>query len=118
MRLQDDPGLVPPLLATLGQEETNFTSRGFAQGLKTLAYLDRNEVKKDEVREFLLSRVNHKKRAVQLACISALGTLGDPEAIAVLQRFATASKTTPVQAEAERALAELRGGRKPVDDFK
>jgi aminopeptidase N len=118
MRLQDDPGSIPQLLAALGQDETNFTSRGYAQGLQTLAYLARNQEKKDDVREFLVARVNHKKRTVQLACISALGILGDPKAIPVLQRFATTSKTTPQQPVAERAVADLRAGRKPVDDFK
>jgi aminopeptidase N len=118
MRLQDDPALIPALLTTLKQNETNFTSGGFAQALQTLAYLSRNEEKKDDVREFLVSNVNHKKRTVQLADISGLGTLGDPKAIVVLQRFAGAAKATPQRATAERALAELRGGRKPVDDFK
>jgi aminopeptidase N len=118
MRLEDDPEVIPQLLTVLDQEETNFTSNGYAQGLQALAYLARNQEKKDEVREFLLARVNHKKRAVQLACISALGTLGDPKAIAVLQGFVAASKATPQRSAAERAVAELRAGRKPVDDFK
>lgn len=118
MRLQDDPAVLPALLTTLKQTETNFTSGGFGQALQALAYLSRNEDKKDEVREFLLANVNHKKRVVQLADIAALGTLGDPKAISVLQRFTTASKSTPQRTAADRALAELRAGRKPVDDFK
>ncbi len=118
MRLEDDPDVIPQLLTVLDQEETNFTSNGYAQGLQALAYLARNQEKKDEVREFLQARVNHKKRVVQLACISALGTLGDPKAIPVLQGFAAASKATPQRSAAERAVAELRAGRKPVDDFK
>jgi HEAT repeat protein len=48
----------------------------------------------------------------------ALGTLGDARAIPVLQRFANADKSTPQRAAAERAIADLRAGRKPVDDFK
>ena len=38
--------------------------------------------------------------------------------IAVLQTFANAAKGSPQQVAAERAVAELRSGRKPVDDFK
>jgi len=118
MRLQDDPAFIQPLLAVLDQHEAKFTSSGFGQGLQALAYLARNQEKKDDAREFLLARIDHQKRSVQLACISALGTLGDPKVIPVLQRFARASKSSPQQAAAERAVADLRAGRKPVDDFK
>ena len=118
MRSQDDPAYIPPLLDTLAQRKDAFTSRGFAQGLNTLAYLARNEEKKDTVRKFLIDHVNDKKKTVQRAAISALGTLGDPQAIAVLETFASASKETPERTAAERALTDLRAGRKPVDDLK
>ena len=36
--------------------------------------------------------VNSRKKTVQLASLSALGALGDPKAIAVLEKYATASK--------------------------
>ena len=118
MRSQDDPAYIAPLLETLRKRETAFRSRGFASGLKTLAYLARNEEKKDAVREFLLGYVNHKRESIQVAAIEALGTLGDPGSIAVLQTFANAAKAAPQQAAAEKAVADLRAGRKPVDDFK
>jgi aminopeptidase N len=118
MRSQDDPAYIAPLLETLRKREADFRSRGFAGGLKTLAYLARNEEKKDAVREFLLGYVNHKKESIQVAAIEALGTLGDPGSIAVLQTFANAAKPAPQQAAAEKAVADLRAGRKPVDDFK
>ena len=47
MRLQDDPAYLAPLLDGLTRRETGFTSRGFGQGLRALAYLARNEEKKD-----------------------------------------------------------------------
>jgi aminopeptidase N len=115
---QDDPAYIAPLLETLSQREADFTSRGFAQGLDTLAYLARNEQNKDHVREFLLARVHHPKRTVQLAALNALGTLGDPKALVVVSDFARAGKAAPEQATAERVVTELRAGRKPVDDFK
>ena len=62
--------------------------------------------------------MNHKRESIQVAAIEALGTLGDPGAIAVLQTFANAAKAAPQQAAAEKAVADLRAGRKPVDDFK
>src|ERR1041385_4614836 len=118
MRLQDDPAYLGPLLETLAQRESEFTSRGFGQGLSTVAYLARNEEKKDRVREFLAGYVNHKKRAIRLAAMGALGTLGDPKAIAALEKLATAAKESPERTAAEKALADLRAARKPVDDFK
>jgi aminopeptidase N len=117
-REQADPTYLAPLLDTLLKGETNFTSRGFAQGLGALAYLAHNEEKKDQVREFLIRYVNSRKKAVQLASLNALGTLGDPKAIPVLEKYATASKESRERTAAEKALAELRAARKPVDDFK
>jgi aminopeptidase N len=118
IRAQDDPAYIAPLMETLRKREAEFPSRGFASGLDTLAYLARNEEKKDAVREFLLGYVNHKRERIQIAAISALGTLDDSRSIAVLQTFANAAKGSPQQGPAEKAVAELRAGRKPVDDFK
>jgi aminopeptidase N len=118
MRSQDDPAYLAPLLDTLEKREGEFTSRGFGQGLTTLSYLARNEDKKDRVREFLTGYVNHKKRNIRLTALIALGTLGDPKAIAALEKFATASKDSPERTTAEKAVADLRAVRKPVDDFK
>ncbi len=118
MRSQDDPAYLAPLLDTLAGREGDFTSRGFGQGLTTLAYLARNEEKKDRVREFLTGYLNHKKRNIRLTALSALGTLGDAKAIAALEKFATASKESPERTTAEKAVADLRAMRKPVDDFK
>ena len=50
--------------------------------------------------------------------MAALGTLGDPQAIAALEPFATAAKESPEQSAAEAAVTALRADRRPVDDFK
>ena len=118
MRSQDDPAFIAPLMDSLSKRELDFTSRGFGQGLAALACLARNEEKKERVREFLNGYVNHKKRNIRLTALSALGTLGDPKAIAVLEKFATSSKESPERTTAEKAVADLRAVRKPVDDFK
>src|SRR5439155_435449 len=118
MRSQDDPVFIPPVVEALEQREAEFTSRAFAQALGTLAYLARNEEKKDRVREFLVGNLSHRKRTIQLAAINALATLGDPKAIAALEKSATAARESPERSAAEKALADLRAARKPVDDFK
>ena len=117
-KLQDDPAYITPLRESLSKRESAFTTRGFAQGLQTLAYLDRNEEKKSSVREFLVARVNDKKERVQLAALTALGVLDDPAALAVLETFAGASKDSPERTAAEQSVAKLRAGRKPADDLK
>jgi aminopeptidase N len=68
MRAQDDPVYIAPLLETLTKREADFPSRAYAQGLSTIAYLARNEEKKDEVREFLVAHLNDKKKTVQGDC--------------------------------------------------
>lgn len=118
MRAQDDPAYIAPLLASLPKREAAYTSRGFANALEALGYLARNEEEKDNVREFLLRHVNSRKRIVQLTSINALGTLGDPKAIPVLQTFTTAARESRERTAAVRAVADLRAARRPVDDFK
>ena len=62
--------------------------------------------------------MNNPKRRVALASINALGQLGDPRAIAVLDKFTGAAEDDPARKAAEQAIEKLRAGRKPVDDFK
>jgi len=118
MRATDDPAFITPLLDTLSKNEPAFTSRGFAQGVDAAAWLARNEENKQAVRDFLLAHVNDRKQRVQIAAISALGTLGDPSAFSALEKFADASKERPDRRAAEAAVTTLRAGRKPIDDFR
>jgi HEAT repeat protein len=106
------------VLENLRQREKDYTTGGFMTGLEVLAYLARNEEHKDVVREYLLAQLQHKKRVVPPAAIRALGTLGDERAIGPLEKFASGEKASPERDAAQRALAQLRATRKPVDDFK
>jgi aminopeptidase N len=117
IRAQDDPGYLEPLMETLRQKESAFTSGGFARGLDTLGFLARNEEKKDVVREFLLSHANSLKKRVQSSAIAALGVLGDGKAIAALEKFASAPRESSERAAADKALAALRDSRKPSADL-
>ncbi len=118
MRAQDDPSFITPLRETLSKREAAFTSYGFGEALDTLAFLARNEKSRDGVRKFLAGFLNHKRERFQLAAMEALGTLEDPEAIVLLQTFASASKKTPQQQAAEKAVAALRAVNKPADNLK
>ncbi len=116
LRRQEDPAAVPAIQDCLARRESDFTSDGMVEGLEALAYLARDEEKKDSVREFLLARVNHPKGKLQLAAIRALGTLGDAKAIPALEAFASAGRETAQREPAERALAEIRGRRRPSEE--
>lgn len=118
MRDQDDPAYIAPLLASLKQREASYGSRGFASTLTTLGYLARKQEDKTAVREFLLGYLNSKRRSVAGAAISALGTLGDPKAIAPLEKLANAPRESRDKATAVRALAELRAADKRPDEVK
>jgi len=118
LRTLDDPAAIPAVLEVLDRREPEFTSNGFASGLGTLAHLARHEDDKGPVREFLLRRVNHPKLRVQLAALRALGDLGDPQALPVLETFAQAGKENPQRQTAERAVAAVRAARKPPEELR
>ena len=117
MRAEDDPAFIAPLLATLQRSETAFTSSGFAQGLHCLAWLAHDQDNREAVREFLVRQVNSKKEAVQLAAIRALGELGDPRAIPVVETFTGLAADRPERQAAEKALVSLREAKKPAAEW-
>ena len=118
MRAQGDPAFAGPLLQALPRLEANMADRSFDAGLDTLAWLARDETNKEAVRNYLTARLTDRKQGVKVKAITALGTLGDPQAVAVLETFATAAKDTPEHAAAAAAVAQLRADRKPADDLK
>ena len=118
MKSQDDPAFAAPLLAALQSREATLQSTTFSAGLDALAFLSRNEAKKDSVRDFLAVRVNSLKERVRLSAITALGTLEDPRAIAVLETFTPLAADRPEKAAADKAIEKLRTARKPTDDLK
>ncbi len=68
------------------------------------------------MRKFLEGYVNHPDRSVRVGAISALGTLGDPKAMAVLQTFARDQPRDNVERTAKDALAQLQEQKKLVPE--
>ena len=118
IRTQDDTSYLVPLRESLTRREADLPTSSFAAGLGTLAFLARNQEKKDGVREFLAGFVTHKKNQMKLAALAALGTLGDPKAIAVLEKFTTATKESLERQVAETALTALNAAKKPSDSLR
>lgn len=95
------------LMATLTEHASRFDSRGVAQGLESLADVTTTSDSKDSVREFLLGYLNHPQITVRASAIRALGTLGDPKAISVLETVAESGDKRIADA-ATQSLAKLR----------
>ena len=61
-----------------------------------------------------MKHLNSQKQRVQLAAITALGTLGDPKAAGPLEKLAIGPKESPLRAAAERANTMLNEAKKPA----
>jgi len=116
IRMQDEPLFIVPLQRVLDEREMDFRSRSFTQGLSTLAHISRNENDKTKVRNFLAGYVNHPKNRIQAGAIGALGTLGDPKAIPIIETFSNDEPDDSIERAAERALKELRQRKQLVPD--
>jgi len=116
IRTLDEPFFIEPLQNVLEEREMNFRSWSFTRGLDTLAYIARNDDDKTKVREFLAGYVNHPKDRIQAGAIRALGTLGDPKAIPVVETFTNDKPDDNIERAAERALKELRQKKQLVPD--
>ncbi len=129
IRLLDEPQFIDPLSKELKTPNGDWARGRFAQALDTLAYIARDQEDKTGVRELLLGYVNHPNRSFQAGAIRALGTLGDPKAIATLQTFArdiprdnteraARDALTRLQEQKKLAPQEVIELRKIVDDLK
>ncbi len=108
IRMLDEPFFIVSLQRTLSEQEPEFRSWDFIRGLDTLAYIARNEDDKTKVRNFLVDYVNHPMDRIQAGAIRALGILGDPKAIAIVETFAGDEPSDRVQRSAKNALKALR----------
>lgn len=107
MRAQDDAFYVDPLLRSLRESESKFTSSGFGSALRALGHLARHEESKDGVRQFLLEHTDHLKRSVARSAMGALGELGDPKARPLLSSFVAIDADSADGKAAKRALDQI-----------
>ncbi|MHC4324293.1 MAG: M1 family aminopeptidase [Planctomycetota bacterium] len=116
IRMLDEPFFIVPLQRVLDEREMDFRSWSLARGLDTLAHISRNEDDKTKVRKFLAGYVNHPKDRIQAGAIGALGTLGDPKAIPIVDTFSNGEPDNYIERSAERALKQLRQQKQLVPD--
>lgn len=108
IRTMDDPFFIGILQKNLTQRRKTFAKGNFGGALETLAHISRNEKNKTKLRKFLTGFVNDKNRRTKAAAIGALGTLGDPKAIPVIQTFEGDNSRDRIQRAATSALRKLR----------
>ena len=112
----DEPFFIAPLQRVLEEREMDFRSWDFTRGLNTLAHISRNEDDKTKVRNFLAGYVNHPKDRIQAGAIEALGNLGDPMAIPIIETFSNDEPDDNIERTAEEALKELRQHKQLIPD--
>jgi len=103
----DDPSYIGELTAML-EDAGPSTEWRFGSGLTTLGRIARNEDDRTAVREFLAGFVNHPNDYIAGSALTALGTLGDPQAIPIVETFQGTEPRNSKQRRAQRALEALR----------
>jgi aminopeptidase N len=118
IRKLDDPAYIAELMKTLREGEKQSASWDFSwyRGLGTLAYIARDQDDRTQVREFLVGYVNHPRMIVRLIAIRALGTLGDPKAIPVIETFCGKEPHDPIQRAAKEAMDKLQEKKRLVPE--
>jgi len=107
IRRLDDPFFIPDLMAMLDGADRP-TTRSFVWGLSALARIADQLDDRTEVREFLVGFVNHPNEDIAASALSALGTLGDPKAIPIVETFRGTEPRNSKERRAQRALEKLR----------
>jgi aminopeptidase N len=116
IRTLDDPSFIPDLMTALREGKERSPSWNSARGLGTLAHIARDQEDRTAVREFIAEYVNHPKLAIRRGAISALGTLGDPGAIPIVETFCGEEPYDPVQRVAKEAMDELQEKKRLVPE--
>ncbi|MAI71079.1 MAG: hypothetical protein CMM01_09230 [Rhodopirellula sp.] len=107
IRQLDDDELQPAVFKSLRENAKQFRSRDYGRALETLAHTSRRLKDRSEVRQFLTEHLDHPKSSIQAAAVQALGTLGDPKAITVLEAVSQ-SENERISRPAQQAVSKLR----------
>ncbi|MHC4243353.1 MAG: M1 family aminopeptidase, partial [Planctomycetota bacterium] len=107
IQVLDEPYFIGPLQSALEKRKDEFISWLYAEGLIALAHITRNEDDKTDVFNFLTDYVNDDKENIKAGAIVALGELGDPKAIPIVQTLAGDDPDDRIQRTAKEALKQL-----------
>jgi aminopeptidase N len=109
LRSQDQQEAAPAVLARLRSAGSRFQTRDYATALDALAFLSRKQPSPDEVLTFLSGHLTHPRENYRTAAARALGTLGHPRGLALLEPLTGVRKPfkDPVRDAAEKAIQQI-----------
>jgi aminopeptidase N len=117
LRARADVGTLDALIAEVKNEKNEFNSRGLTNALITIATIGRDAEKNDQVYQFLLQYANDLRQTVRLGAIRSLGVLRDERALAVLENFAGGPADAAETTAANRAMEQIRSGRRTGNEL-
>jgi aminopeptidase N len=121
LRAQDDETAVPEVLAKL-KALNDLRGRDAGAAFEAVAFLARRptNIQRDAVREFLAAKLADPRPSWRIASASALGTLRDPKALAVLEPMIAGGNDhiDPVREAAAKSVQDIRAGLESPADLK
>jgi aminopeptidase N len=105
---QQNVKFVKPLMATISNRQTEFTSRGLASALVTLGKISQARKNKQPVREFISSFLHDPRSTVRRGAVNSLAQLRDPASAAVLESLARSDRDDRIANAAQAALGKLQ----------
>ena len=115
-RSREDTSFIP-LMQEAIERDADFPSKTLPGALDAVAYLGKDLDDRREVREFLISYLNHPREPVQLAAIGALGTLADPATMDAVRAFHRGPKGDRKKKAAAEALKKIRAKQKTSESL-
>lgn len=108
-----NPKWIPQLLAFARRRATESPLLSSTQILllETLAELGRHQTDKKTVRDHLIGQLDSPREKVRVSAIAALGALGDPQTLALVESFTRMNAEKPEKSAADKALEKIRSER-------
>ncbi len=102
------PKFRKPLRQQLESNAGQFSTRGLSDALLTLAKISRDMKNRTPVRLLIQQHLNDPRPAIRQGAIAALGQLGDPAAIGILEPLSGSEGNASIARSAKRALDRLQ----------
>ncbi|HVK58751.1 MAG TPA: M1 family aminopeptidase, partial [Candidatus Kapabacteria bacterium] len=106
-----DSAALDGIIAEVKNPKNDFSSRGLASALQTVATLASDLDNKDPAYELVLAHANDLRNSVRLGAIRSLGVLKDERALGVLTNFASGAAELPETTAAKLSMEQIRAGR-------
>lgn len=110
-RRRDAGALTGELLSVLQGDALRFPKGVYARALEILGFLARDEAQRETVRDFLVAALDSPVERVRAGALRGLGALGDPAALAAVERFSGEEREETIRKAALEAAEALRSER-------